>query len=219
MWCDQPSFGYLAISMKTVIRIKTLPVILAVLLLLPLSFAQSGAKDDPIEALAGKWDIKCAEKGCMMFTDVLIGDPDHPADLNHPEYITIAVAINRSDRKIAFIDFDLPPDADRAQGFFIAFAKTTMDEKKYKSSLDKDAMVHLNFFTCDKDSCIGRALGGLVESQGSQKEDLLQEFLNSNHILFLYTKNGVPYRTIKALFPFQRAYQNLMETELKPVDK
>lgn len=219
MWWHWQELVYLACSMKITRIVHISLIVLVVSLVFPPSQTHAKTKLDPIESLAGTWDIHCMQKGCLMFTDVLIGDPDHPADLKHPQYITIAVALNRSDRKVAYIDFDLPPYADRAQGFFIAFAKTTMDGNEYKTSLDKNATVHLDFFTCNKDSCIGRAPDGMVESQGNQKVDLLREFLRDDQILFLYTKNGVPYRTIKALFPFQRAYKQLMKTHPWPTGK
>lgn len=195
-------------------------VILALLLGSPALFSQTAPKSDPIEALAGKWDVRCSQKGCLMFTDVLIGDPDHPADLKHPQYITIAVAINRSDRKLAWIDFDLPPDADRSQGFYIAFANATKNGKSWKLIPDKSTLSHLNFFKCDDESCIGRASGGLMTpSENGSNVDLLQEFLKADQIWFLFSKNGQRYRTMKALFPFQRAYKQLMETELQPGSK
>ena len=203
-------------------KITTAPAriaILAAIVAAPLMFAQAPQKSDPIEALAGKWDTHCGLKGCMMFTDALIGDPDHPADLKHPQYITIAVAINRRDRKLAYIDFDLPPDADRSQGFFVAFAKTSKDGKNWKLTLVKSATAHFSFVNCDENSCIGRALNGLVSSDGEPTINLLQEFLQTDQILFLFTRNGQPYRTMKALFPFQRAYQHLMETEFKQGSK
>jgi|SRR6185312_6907374 len=193
--------------------------ILAITLCLPSLFAQSATKANPIEALAGKWDVHCIQKGCLMFTDVLIGDPDHPADLKHPQYITIAVAINRSDRKPAYIDFDLPPDADRSQGFFVAFAKTSKDGKNWKLTLVKSATAHLVFMSCNEDSCKGRAVKGVIPSDGEPPVDLLREFLQNDQILFLFTRNGEPYRTMRALFPFQRAYQHLMKTELKQSSK
>lgn len=171
---------------------------------------------DPIEALAGKWDSKCSDKGCVMFTDVLIGDPDHPADLEHPEYITIAVAINRSDRKPAYFAFYVPADADHSKGVIITFAKTKRDGNHWKSDVDKNTVSQLDFNSCDQESCVARVHPEILSSDGKPNIDLLEEFLNSDHILFLYIKEGQPYRTIKALFPFQRDYKHLMETELKP---
>ena len=174
------------------------------------------ARVDPIESLAGKWDSKCSDKGCVMFTDVLIGDPDHPADLKHPEYITIAVAINRSDRKPAYFAFYVPANADHSKGVIITFAKTKRDGDHWKSAVDKNAMSQLDFNSCDQESCVARVHPEILSSDGKPNIDLLEEFLNSDHILFLYIKEGQPYRTIKALFPFQRDYKHLMETELKP---
>jgi len=202
--------------MKRVVRLFLLLAIA-----LPLSYAQSQApKEDPIEALAGKWDVHCTEKGCMMFTDVLIGDPDHPADPKNPQYITIAVAINRSDRKPAFIAFDLPTTADHAQGVFIAFAKTLPDGKRWKMELDKTGSSHLSIDSCNDDYCRAVAVHGIVEAtKDTPAVDLLQKFLDSSQILFLYTKNGVPYRTMKALFPFQRAYKQLLASDMQETPK
>ena len=179
------------------------------------SQAEKVPQGDLIEALAGSWDIRCSGKGCMMFTDVLIGDPDHPADPKNPEYITIAVAMNRSDRKPAYFAFYVPADADRAQGLIITFAKTTGDGNHWESTVDKNAISQLDFNSCDQESCVARVHPEILSSDGRPGMNLLEEFLNDNHIMFLYTKHGEPYRIIKALFPFQRAYKQLMETELK----
>lgn len=179
---------------------------------------QASAKSQPdtIQPWPGKWDVHCMTKGCVMFTDVLIGDPDHPADLAHPQFITIAVAINRSDRKPAFFDFDFPPDADRGQGAFVAFAHREKFGSRWKLAIAKATMFHLSFFTCDADSCIGRVTGHIVPARnGDPPVDVLHQFLTDDQILFLFTRKGVPYRTIKTLLPFQHAYQHLMKTELK----
>ncbi len=150
-----------------------------------------------------------------MFTDVLIGDPDHPADLTHPEYITIGVAINRSDRKPAYFSFVLPPDADRSQGVIIAFMKTIRDGKEWKVVRDDGSMSQLDFNSCNEESCVARVHQQILSSDGTPSMDLLDKFLHTNRIWFLFTRNHVPYRTMKALFPFQRDYKHLMETELK----
>jgi invasion protein IalB len=178
--------------------------------------AEAAPQGDPIEALAGKWDFKCGDKGCVMFTDILIGDPDHPSDPNHPEYIKVGVAINRSDRKPNFFSFEVPADADRKQGVIIAFLNTAKDGKGWKMVEDKDSMSQLDFNSCDEESCVARVHPEILSSDGSPELDLLDKFLHSSQIWFLFTKNGVPYRTMKALFPFQRDYRHLMETELKP---
>ena len=175
----------------------------------------NAAKVDPIEALAGEWDSKCGEKGCMMFTDILIGDPDHPSDPKHPEYITIGVAINRSDRKPAYFSFHVPADADRKQGVIIMFSKTVKDGNSWKMVEDKNSMSQLDFNSCDEESCVARVHPEILSSDGSPSIDLLDKFLNMNHIFFIYTKKGKPYRALGALFPFQRDYKHLMETELK----
>ena len=176
----------------------------------------TSAKDDSIKALAGKWDIQCSERGCLMFTDVLVGDPDHPADFKNPEYITIAAAIDRTTRKPAYIAFHVPSNADRTQGVMITFSKTLPDGVKWKMELDTEGASRLPFESCDQDSCVARVRNGIItDGKDSHKTDLLDKFLNSNHILFLYMHDGQPYRTIKPLFPFQAAFKQLLETELK----
>jgi hypothetical protein len=145
----------------------------------------------------------------------LIGDPDHPTNPNHPEYITIAVAINRSDRKPAYFAFYVPADADRSQGVIIMFAKTVKDGKSWKSVPDNDSKSQLDFNSCDEESCVARVHPQILDAAGHPGMDLLDKFLNMNHIYFIYTKKGKPYRALAALFPFQRDYQHLMETELK----
>jgi hypothetical protein len=176
----------------------------------------STQNQDPMEALAGKWDHQCGEKGCLMFTDVLIGDPDHPADLKHPEYITLGLAINRADRKPAFFSFMVPPDADPKSGVIIGFANDVKDGDRWKVKVEQGKFSQLDFNECNKDSCVARVHPQILSSGGTADIDLLEKFLNSNHILLMYYKHGVPYRTMKPLFPFQRDYKALLETELKP---
>jgi hypothetical protein len=73
-----------------------------------------------------------------MFTDVLRGDPDHPADLQHPEYLTIAVAIEQSTRKPAYFAFHIPANADQESGVFITFAKTSkLENGKMDSKVEE----------------------------------------------------------------------------------
>ena len=149
-----------------------------------------------------------------MFTDVLIGDPEHPANLKRPEYITIGVLINRSDRKPAYFDFMLPANADHSRGVSISFAGNA--KNGVESVEERNATFHINFLSCNKGYCIARVQSGIASSTtGGPQIDLLQEFLTSNFITFLYIKDGQQISTIKALFPFQRDYPHLMNTELK----
>jgi hypothetical protein len=172
---------------------------------------QVKSQDDPIEALAGKWDVQCTDRGCLMFIDVLIGDPNHPANMKHPEYITIAVAINRSDRKPAYFAFDIPANADHSKGVSISFIGNAN-----KGNLATDAAFHVDFSSCNQESCRASVPPVIVSSAtGISNINLLKEFLTADYIMFWYTKNGQEYSTIKALFPFQRDYPHLMETALK----
>lgn len=158
-------------------------------------------KDDSIEALAGKWDIQCSERGCLMFTDVLVGDPD---------------LMDRTTRKPAYFAFHVPSNADRTQGVMITFSNALPDGVTWKMELDSEGASRLPFESCEQDSCLARVKNEIAaDGKDSHKTDLLDNFLNSNHILFLYTRDGQPYRTIKPLFPFQAAFKQLLETELK----
>lgn len=172
---------------------------------------QVKSQEDPIEALAGKWDVQCTDRGCLMFMDVLIGDPNHPANMKHPEYITIAVAINRSDRKPAYFAFDIPANADHSKGVSISFVNWENGKP-----VEEHAAFHIDFLSCNKECCRAEVPSGIaISSTSGGKIDLLHEFLTADHIMFWYTKKGQEYSTVKALFPFQRDYPHLMETEFK----
>lgn len=178
------------------------------------------------EALTGPWYSECTATTCTMSKKILRGDPDHPADLDHPEYISIVVVIERQSGKADAISFHVPPDADPSQGLFVEFSKTTVDttqegcstpaEEKpvecFHRELDPEGPWRLPFSSCSKEECVARIEGGRVEKGPDRPHsvDLLEKLLKQSHILFLYVdQGGEPLRAINTLSPFQEAYKKL----------
>jgi hypothetical protein len=70
-------------------------------------------------------------------------------------------------------------------------------------------------------SCMARVpLGVVKEGTERHKMDLLDKFLDSDHLLVLYMKGGHPYRTMVLLASFKKEYQRVLATELRsPTNK
>lgn len=184
------------------------------------------------EALNGPWYTECTEVTCVLSKRILRSDPDHPADLDHPEYISVVVSIARQSGKIDALSFHVPPDADPRQGLFVEFSKTTVDptqegcstpaEKKpiqcFHRELDPEGPLRLPLGSCSKEECMASVVGGRVE-KGSDRlhsVDLMEKLLKQSHILILYVRQGEPLRATNALLPFQEAYRKLREGPLRP---
>ncbi len=176
---------------------------------------QPGSGDDWIDALV-RWDTHCSEKGCIMFTDMLRGDSGDPADpKDRTQYVTIAVAVDRATAKPAYFAIHLPPNAQQDQGVFIGFTKTTKDGDHWKAALDKEGASRIPFASCDKESCVARVTSGLVsEGRDSHNMDLLEKFLDSDAVLFLYMSQGKPYRTMIPLASFKKEYPKMLKSDL-----
>ncbi len=163
-----------------------------------------------------KWDTNCSPRGCQMFIDVLRGDSGNPADpKDYREYITIVVAVDRRTLRPAYFSFHMPPNADRDQGVFVSFTRTVREGDHWKLDPDADKSRRIPFVSCNMDSCIARIPGGLLEEgEEGYRIDLLDKFLNSNHVMFLYMKGGKPYRTMLSLSTFQQEYKRMLTSEL-----
>ncbi len=167
------------------------------------------------EDLLGEWDTECSEKGCLMFKDVLRGNLSQPAEFKDPEYLTIAVAIDRQTKRPSHFAFHVPPNSDRSQGLFVTFSRTVaLTEGKWHIELDTEPPLHLDFDSCDEESCVARVRGGAPASE-KLKADLVEKFFDRSHILLLYLANGQPVRTMVVLAPFRDTYRRLCETQLK----
>jgi len=172
----------------------------------------AGASQDRSEEAGSKWDTKCTEKGCLMFTDVLRGDPQHPANPQHPEYLTIAVGVDRATKRPSYFGFYVPPTADPKQGLSIKFPRVLAGAEGQEA--DKDLPLHLEFESCDHESCMATVSGGTPEDD-KLVNDLFYRFSTRADVLFLYVANGETLRTTKALSRFQRDYKQLVETQLR----
>lgn len=152
-----------------------------------------------------------------MQTDVLRGafnDPPDPKDVR--DYIGINVALDRSTQKPAYISILIDPRAQRDQGVFITFSKTTQENGKRKMHLDPEGPSRLPITDCRDDDCAARVPLGLVDDGPDRhKTDLLQRFLDSDSMLLLYMKNGKAYRTMVLLSSFKKEYERVMASEMK----
>ena len=59
-------------------------------------------------------------------------------------------------------------------------------------------------------------MGWPHEGKDSRNLNLLEKFLNSNHMLLLYEKDGRSYRTMVLLSSFKKEYQLVLATQLSP---
>jgi hypothetical protein len=185
------------------------PRVFAVVMLVPLwCNAQKSDLNDWSDAIV-KWDTQCSPKGCLLMTDVLRGDSGNPPNPKDPhEYIGIYVAVDRGTQKPAYFAFHIDPTSQQDQGVFIAFTKTTKDGDKWKMGMDADGASRLSFSSCGEESCVARVPGGIVEeAKESHRINLLNKFLNSDAVLFLYMKDGKAYRTMVVLSSFKKEYQ------------
>ena len=164
-----------------------------------------------------KWESTCGARGCLMQTDVLRGVSDDPPDAkDFREYIGLDVALDRSLSRPAYFSFLVDPRAQADQGIFITFAKTTQEKDQMKLNLDPEGPSKLTIGECSKNACTARVpLGMVPEGKDGRKVDLLDKFLNSDHLLVLYMRNGRPYRTMVILSSFKKEYGRLMATEMK----
>ncbi len=155
-----------------------------------------------------------------MQTDVLRGvsdDPPNPKDFR--EYVSLNVALDRSLSRPAYFSFLVDPRAQRDQGIFITFGKTTRENEKRKLELDPEGPSRLAIGDCDKNACTARIPLGLVAAgKDAHKMDLLDRFLSSDQLLVLYMRDGHAYRTMVDLASFQKEYARVMAEEMKRAD-
>jgi hypothetical protein len=182
--------------------------------------AQSNESSNDVGDELVRWKTDCSPKGCMMETDVLRGESGDPPDSqDFREYIGIDVGLLRSTQKPGYISFLVDPRAQRDQGIFVTFSKTTMEHGKWKLNLDPQGASRLAITGCNKDACTARVpLGVVEEGKDTHKMDLLDKFLNSDHLLLLYLKDGKAYRTMVILSSFKKEYRRVMATEMAPPD-
>lgn len=166
-----------------------------------------------------KWDSACSARGCLIQTDVLRGisdDPAPPDPKDSREYVSINVAMERATKKPAYFTFMVDPRAQRDQGVFIAFTRTTKDGGSWSMKMDKDGASRLTICECTADACIARVPLGVVEKEKDRRAmNLLDKFTESDSLLVLYIREGKPYRTMVLLSSFKREYQRVLTSEFK----
>jgi hypothetical protein len=185
---------------------------------LPTCYGQAIETKDPGDDLADalvQWDMECVPKGCILQTDVLRGHSDDPPDpKDFREYIGIDVPIDRQTRQPEYFAFHVDPRASQKNGIFITFSKTVPNGKSWKLNLDQGGPTRLMFDKCDEESCVVRVPKGLVEEGPDRhKMNLLDKFLESDHMLILYLKGGHAYRTMVILTSFKREYERVLNSE------
>ena len=164
-----------------------------------------------------KWDSACSTRGCLIETDVLRGVSDNPPNpKDSREYVSINVAMERETRRPAYFTFMVDPRAQRDQGVFVAFTKSSKEGGSWSMKIDQDGASRLVIGECNPNACIARVPLGIVEEgKDSRSMHLLDKFLESDSLLLLYMRDGKPYRTMVLLSSFKKEYQRVLTSELK----
>jgi hypothetical protein len=152
-------------------------------------------------------------KGCIASVDILrgeSGDPPDPNDTN--QYVSVSVAVNRSDHRPSLVTFEVDPNADQQAGIDLFFSRTVPDGKSWKVVVDPNGPMHLPFRRCSKTTCIF-FIGGGTPDEATMKscEDLVARMQSEDHLFLSYTRGGHPYRTAVSLALFKEAYASLLK--------
>ncbi len=171
---------------------------------------------DSVKAIADradqsfKWDIQNMEKGTMMFLDV----PYKREGQDSMEYLTLAVAKDKVNKRPAFISIIVPNNVTQALGVSIKFSKTRRDGSgNWQIDMEKNEPLRVPFASCsqEKQTCTARIIGGFaVDERTEEKIDIFQKFMEFDHVYFnvIYPDGskksiGVP------LYNFKQQYQAL----------
>ncbi len=156
------------------------------------------------------WETRCSLRGCILSVDILraayISTPD-PNDVN--QYISVAVATDRSPQKTNFLMFEVDPHADKNAGIVIALAKTVPQGNSFK--IEFDDTIPFPIDRCDNTTCKTILPGGLTKDG----IDLLAKMQQHTHLFLLYTRDDQTYRTEVNLDLFNEAYQEMLGKEFK----
>ena len=144
----------------------------------------------------------------MMFLDV----PYTRDGQDSAEYLTLTVAKNKSAERPEWISVIIPDNIVQSNGIFIAFANTIKTpEGDAKMELEKKSTKRIAFEGCSKGTCTARILGGyLKDEKTGEQQDILEEFLDYDHVLFLFTYADGTHKSVAVpLFSFKQQYQKL----------
>jgi hypothetical protein len=189
---------------------KLLRIVFA--LLLPFNaFSQS---QDSIQAMADAatkmftWEVQKVEKGSLMFLDVAY----QRENVDSQEYLTLTVAKNKSLQRPDFISIILPSNIVQSNGIFIAFANSN-NSKNGKSimALEKANPLRVSFEKCGSETCTARIVDCyLIDEKSNGKIDLLQKFMDFDHVLFLFIYPDGTHKSVAVpLSTFKKQYKDL----------
>jgi len=191
---------------------------LAIVLALSVAAQEKQPESDRSADALVHWSADCMDKGCILSTDVLRGESGNGAadPKNDHEYVSVGVAVNRSDHSVANVSFQVDPDADQPQGIFLEFSKTEREGNGWKIHLKSETLRQLQFGNCNRNSCRSVVRNGIIPANDKQPAlDLVQQLKESNHLFVLYTRDGKSYRTAILLSGFKEAFEHMLATELK----
>jgi len=157
---------------------------------------------------AFSWDIEKTSKGAMMFLDV----PYTREGQDSAEYLTLTVAKNKSAERPEWISVIVPDNVVQSNGIFIAFANTIKTpDGDAKMEMEKKSTRKILFEGCHKGTCTARIPGGyLADGKTGEPQDVLEEFLDYDHVLFLLVYSDGSHKSIAVpLFSFKKQYQAL----------
>jgi hypothetical protein len=183
----------------------------AAILIAGFSFAQSA---DSLKLLADAavkaftWDLQKSAKGTLMFLDV----PYTREGQDSAEYLTLTVAKNKSAERPEWISVIIPGNIVQANGIFIAFANTIKtSDGLSKMELEKKSTKRIAFESCKGETCTARIPGGyLPDEKTGDPIDILQNFLDYDHVLFLFTYADGSHKSVAIpLFTFKQQYKAL----------
>jgi invasion protein IalB len=183
----------------------------------------AGAQSDAENLLRSQqtWHIDCMPRGCIASVDILRGVSDistpDPHDLN--QYVSIAVAVERTTVKPSMLTFEVDPKADSESGVDLVFARTVQDGKGWKMVFDPYGPIHFAFRRCDETTCTA-AVGGGTPDENTLKAcaDLVAKMQSEDHLFISYSRAGRSYRTAVSLALFKEAYQHLLAQSSAPVE-
>lgn len=199
-------------------RLSRISFAIAALFLPPGHSVRAQSRAEDLLKTQQSWHIQCMPKGCIASVDILrgeSGDPPDPNDTN--QYVSVAVAVNRSDHRPSLLTFEVDPNADQQAGIDLFFAQTVPDGESWKVVVDPNGPMHLPFRHCDKTTCTF-FIGGGTPDEATMKscQDLVGRMQSEDHLVLGYTRAGHSYRTAVSLALFKKAYADLLTQASQP---
>lgn len=154
-----------------------------------------------------KWDVESVEKGVMMFLDV----PFRKNSNDSIEYLTIAVAISKNNKKPDFISFIVPANVKKGNGIFLKFSKQDKTGNELFQLETRSVRVHFTLNNTTDYTFTARIFdGSVVNGTRREIEDIFVKFLQLDFLFILLTYPNETHKTIMIpLYTFQKQYRTL----------